>query len=87
MNSSRIQLLQTQLQQTLAPSHLEVTDESHLHKGHPGAAGGGGHFAICIAAPCFKGKKLLECHRMIYTALEGIMGLQIHALRIKILAT
>jgi BolA protein len=70
------------LQQALTPTYLEVIDEGHLHIGH--ANGGAGHFAVIIASAHFHDKKLLECHRLIYQALDGAVGKEIHALRIAI---
>lgn len=71
------------LEAALAPDNLVITDESHLHAGHPGAAAGGGHFAVEIVADSFRGRSLLERHRMVYTALGDLMPDEIHALSIQ----
>ncbi|MGB6977439.1 MAG: BolA family protein [Gammaproteobacteria bacterium] len=84
MNSS-IQRIQQRLQQTLQPSVLTVEDEGHLHRGH--ANEGKGHFAITIASPLFAGKNLLQCHKMVYNALSDLMNTDIHALKIKVVAS
>jgi BolA family transcriptional regulator, general stress-responsive regulator len=78
----RIDAIYQQLQNAFQPQVLEVIDESHLHVGHTGHQGAG-HFAIVIAAEAFKGKTLIERHRMVYEALANLMGPEIHALRIK----
>ncbi|NCX41200.1 MAG: BolA/IbaG family iron-sulfur metabolism protein [Burkholderiaceae bacterium] len=49
-NQERIALFQTALQKQLQPLALLIEDESHLHAGHAGAAGGAGHFRIKITA-------------------------------------
>lgn len=70
----------------LQPLKLELLDESGLHAGHPGAAGGGSHFRLAIASPHFQGKSVQERHRMVYSALGTLMGSRIHALAIRALA-
>jgi BolA protein len=72
------------LNEALAPSHLEIVDDSHQHAGHAGARQGG-HFTLRIAAPAFAGKRPVECHRMIYAALGELMQAEIHALAIELL--
>jgi BolA protein len=64
----------------LAPSILEIEDESHLHAGHEGAKGGGGHYRMHIVTAAFAGKSTLERHRMVYDALGPLMRREIHAL-------
>lgn len=84
MSGSRIEKIRQQLINELTPSFLDVIDESHMHRGHVGAQTGLGHFAIIISSAKFRDKKLLECHRMIYAALDNLMKTDIHALRIEI---
>lgn len=85
MNASRIEKIKQRLQAALAPTHLEVIDESAAHYGHPGAATGMGHFAITISAAAFKGQSVVKCHQFVYQALGDLMETDIHAVRIKIL--
>lgn len=76
-------ILQKKLSQALAPTFLDVIDEGAQHIGH--AEEGAGHFAVRIASPLFKNKPLIECHRLVYSALgENGVGKGIHALRIEI---
>lgn len=84
-NKQRIELIEQRITNALAPTHLEVHDESHLHAGHPGAKTGRGHFYVEIASPHFKEQKLIACHQMIYAAVGELMDTDIHALRIKII--
>jgi BolA family transcriptional regulator, general stress-responsive regulator len=68
------------LRAALAPEHLHIDDESHLHAGHAGAAGGGGHFRVTITSAAFAGRGLLERHRMVYAAVANEMKGAVHAL-------
>ena len=76
--------LAARIQARLAPSSLEVIDESHLHASHAGASGGAGHYRVRIAAAAFIGRPLLACHRLVYDALADWMPQRIHALAIEI---
>ena len=82
MSTSRMEYIQTTLNDAFNPSELEVIDDSHLHVGHA-SAGGGGHFTVKITSELFKGKTLIQRHRLVYTALEKGMQSEIHALSIK----
>ena len=67
----------------LAPSRLELVDESAQHAGHAGAAPGGQtHWRLSIVSPRFAGQPTLARHRMVYQALGGLMQHPIHALAI-----
>jgi len=79
----RVAAIRERLGNALAPESLDITDESHLHVGHPGAAGGGGHFAVEIVSNEFAGRSLLERHRLVYAALDDLMPAEIHALSIR----
>ena len=83
-DSPRMARIRAILTQALAPTRLELVDDSHRHAGHAGARQGG-HFTLRIAAPCFAGRRPLECHRMIYAALGELMHTDIHALSIELL--
>jgi len=85
-NQERIALFQTALQKQLQPLALLIEDESHLHAGHAGAAGGAGHFRIKITAQVFTGLNSLARHRLVYGALKEFMPHEIHALAIHALA-
>ena len=65
--------------------HVEVVDESHLHRGHAGARSGAGHFRAVIVAEAFAGKNPVERQRLVYAALAEQMGPEIHALSMKTL--
>lgn len=67
----------------LAPTALDVLDESHKHAGHAGARDGRGHFAVAITSAAFAGKAPLARHRQVYAALGELMQTDIHALSIQ----
>jgi BolA protein len=75
------------LNSALAPSVLEVTDESWRHAGHEGARPGGEtHFRIRIAARAFAGRSRVERHRMIHQALAEELRQGVHAIAIEAVA-
>lgn len=82
MNADRIMKIRARLTDALQPVDLEVVDESHLHKGHPGARDGRGHFRIRIISDKFADLKLIQRHRLIYDAVGDLMETDIHALSI-----
>lgn len=70
------------LRAALAPSHLDVRDDSALHAGHPGAASGGGHYHVTIVSDRFAGLARVARHRMVYDALRSLFPTRIHALAV-----
>jgi BolA protein len=80
--ATREERLRQRLIAEFRPLELSVEDESHMHAGHAGAAGGAGHFRIRIVAEAFRGKLPVARHRMIYAALGDLMTSEIHALAI-----
>jgi BolA family transcriptional regulator, general stress-responsive regulator len=79
--------LRDRLQATLAPTQLEVIDESSAHAGHAGADGSGfgTHFRVRIASPMFAGRPRVACHRLVYDALQDFVRRGLHALAIETL--
>ncbi len=66
----------------LDPETLQLEDESAQHKGHAGAAGGGGHYRLTIVSPRFDTLSTLARHRLVYDVLGEMMQREIHALSI-----
>ncbi len=87
MSAERVAVIRERLQAGLAPSQLDVVDESHLHVGHPGARDGRGHFRVRIVSDVFHGLPRLARHRRIYAALGELMQSDIHALTIEALSS
>ena len=77
--------LERRLTELLAPSSLEVFDESAAHAGHAGADGSGfgTHFRVRISCPLFEGKSRLARHRLVYDALQEFIDQGLHALAIE----
>ncbi|KAL5228057.1 hypothetical protein ABZP36_016322 [Zizania latifolia] len=65
--------VETAITSSLSPSHLVVTDTS---------GGCGASYEIEVVSEKFEGKRLLERHRMVNTALAPHMA-EIHAVSIK----
>jgi BolA family transcriptional regulator, general stress-responsive regulator len=82
----RAQDLETALRTALAPTQLEVEDQSAAHAGHAGAgpAGYGTHFRVAIASPRFSGLGRVAAHRLVYDALSPFIAMGVHALAIEI---
>jgi BolA protein len=71
------------LQQRLAPTHLEVRDESAAHVGHANA--GKGHFRVKVVSTCFAGLKPLQRHRLVNETLSALLASDVHALAMETL--
>ncbi len=46
-------------------------------------AGDGDHYSAHIVSPAFKGKTRVQQHQMVYQALQGRMGGELHALALQ----
>ena len=75
------------LQERLAPSSLQVLDESAAHAGHAGAngTGFGTHFRVRISSPLFTGRPRVARHRLVYDALQEFIDQGAHAIAIEVL--
>lgn len=68
----------------LAPTRLEIIDESEKHRGHSGwREGGQTHFRIRMASPEFAGLSRIQRHRLIHRTLGDIVP-RIHALALEL---
>jgi len=81
--SERVETIRERLTAALAPSVLDIVDDSAKHAGHAGAQSGGGHFVVSLVSDAFAGKSLIQRHRMVYDALGEMMQNDIHALSIQ----
>ncbi len=68
------------LTQSFQPVHLEVINESHLHRVPVDAET---HFKVIIASSFFCHQSAIQRHRAIYDALEDCMK-RIHALSLQV---
>jgi BolA family transcriptional regulator, general stress-responsive regulator len=80
--------MRQRLVELLAPTLLEVLDESYIHAGHAGAdgTGFGTHFRVRIASPMFAGRSRVARHRLVYDALQDFVDRGVHALAIETLS-
>ena len=72
------------LNSALAPTEVELIDDSEKHRGHGGYnPAGESHFSLYIESPAFTAKSRVERQRMVYAALGDLMQDRVHALSIK----
>ena len=72
------------LKAALAPTAMELVDDSEAHRGHAGHdERGESHFRLTIESAAFAGKSRVERQRMVYAALGDLMRERVHALTIK----
>ena len=79
------EIINNNLRGKIAAEHVEIFDESHLHRGHK-AAGGGGHYSIVVVSPQFENLNVMERIRLVHKALDKEMTgtpKLIHALQVK----
>ena len=73
--------IELRLRAALAPTRLEVQDDSHLHAGHAGAREGR-HFTVRVTSPRFAGLSRVARHRLVYDSLGPLGAQGVHALAI-----
>ena len=78
-----IDQIRERLRSRLQAESVEIENQSHLHVGHAGAAGGGGHYSVTVVSKTFEGLNTLSRHRLVYAAVEDLMKKEIHALSIQ----
>jgi BolA protein len=72
------------LEAALAPTRIELIDDSELHRGHGGYnPAGESHFTLRIESAAFAGKGRVERQRLVYAALGELMDARVHALSIR----
>ena len=70
MTATQIERL---IKDTLPDARVEIRD----------LAGDGDHYAANIISAAFKGKSRVQQHQMVYAALKGRMGGELHALALQ----
>ncbi|MCP4002957.1 MAG: BolA family transcriptional regulator [bacterium] len=83
LGRKRVARIESVLGDAFAPTVLRIEDESHQHRGHAGARGGGGHFNVTIVSEAFRDRNRVSRHRMVYDVLRAELGSEIHALSVK----
>jgi BolA protein len=73
------------LTEALAPTHLQVIDDSEKHRGHGGynAESGESHFTVEIESPAFAGLSRVARQRAVNHALGDLLVERVHALAIR----
>ncbi len=74
--------IQEKISAALAPSHLEVVNESHMHSVPPGSES---HFRLVIVSDRFEGAPRVRRHQMVNGILETELREKIHALSMQTL--
>ena len=80
---NKIKLL---LEESMDIDYLSILNDTDKHLNHKNYDGGG-HFKIEIVSSAFEGLSLLEQHKLVYAALEGMIKKEIHALALKTIST
>ena len=86
MSNNRLNLIRSALENYLAPSKLELFDESDQHVAHAGAKSGKGHFRISVVSQEFTGLSQINRQKLVYKALGNLMESDIHALSMSTVA-
>jgi BolA protein len=79
--------LRERLRSALAPTRLEIADESARHHGHAGSRPEGEtHFSVLVVSAAFVGRSRLERQRLVNEAAADLLRERIHALSVRALA-
>ena len=78
--------IKSRLKKTIAIDHLTIMDDTGKHLRHQ-HYDGGRHFKIIIVSSTFEGVSLLDRHKLVYLALDGMIKNEIHAIGLKTIAT
>lgn len=71
----------------LAPTRLDLVDDSEQHRGHGGYnPAGESHFSLTIESPAFAGMSRVQRQRAVFAALAELMDERVHAISIRALA-
>lgn len=78
------EIIASRLTDQLAPSSLEVINDSHRHAGHMGDNGTGeSHFTVVVESDRFVGLNRIQRQRLVNHALADLLSSRIHALAIR----
>lgn len=70
--------------QSLAPTRLDISNDSAQHRGHLGDDGSGeSHFSVVIETGAFTGLSRVQRQRLVNQALADLLRDRIHALAIR----
>ena len=78
------EIIASRLTDQLAPSSLDVINDSHRHAGHMGDNGTGeSHFTVIVESDRFVGLNRVQRQRLVNQALADLLSSRIHALAIR----
>ena len=72
-------VIEKKLVDGLAPVHMQVDNESHMHN-VPDAAES--HFKLVLVSEAFAGQRAVQCHQRVYQLLAEELRTGVHALAI-----
>lgn len=73
--------MRKRLEAALAPSRIELRDDSEKHRGHGGYnPAGESHFFLSVESEAFAGLGRVQRQRLVYKALGDLMHERVHAL-------
>ena len=72
------------LRRDFSPSEFAIEDQSHRHRHHK-QAGGGGHFFVTMKSARFNGLAPLARQRLVLEAVAPLMDREVHALSMRCL--
>lgn len=79
--------IREKLTEKLAPTRLDIADDSHKHAGHVGARPEGEtHFSVEIVSAAFDGVSRVQRQRMVYEILQDELAGPVHALALRTLS-
>ena len=78
--------IKSRLTKTMVIDNLTIKDDTGRHLRHK-HYDGGGHIQIKIVSSKFEGLSLLDRHKLVYEALDGMIKNEIHALGLKTIST
>ncbi|MGR6329055.1 BolA family protein [Sphingomonas sp. XXL09] len=77
-------VITARLTEALAPTALQVVNDSHHHAGHMGDNGTGEtHFTVVVESERFAGLSRVARQRLVNQALADLLSTRIHALAIR----
>ena len=77
-------VITARLTEALAPTALQVVNDSHHHAGHMGDDGTGEtHFTVVVESERFTGLSRVARQRLVNKALADLLSTRIHALAIR----
>lgn len=81
MTQTYAERMRAKLTETLAPSELEILDESHKHAGHGGwKQEGETHFHITMRSAAFDGMGRVQRQRLVMKTVAQELEERVHAL-------